>query len=88
MTDFNKKSTLIQVDVDNDKAIAAIEKSTNSLLSQQAALKQNNAAIKELEKSNKELNKEVKKGGEDGEKASKSIKKNETQISLLTKKIF
>jgi hypothetical protein len=85
MADFNKKVTLIEVDIDNDAAIAAVERSTNALLAEQSALKKNNEQIKELEKSQKDINKEQEKGIITSKEAEKLRNQNAKQIETLKK---
>lgn len=84
-SDFNKKVTLIQVDIDNDAAIADVDKLTNALLAEQSALKKNNDEIKALEKSQKEINKEQEKGLITSKEASKLRKQNVNQVETLKK---
>ena len=53
--DFNKKVTLIEVEVDNKSAIASVDNLTDSILDQKDAIKGNSTEVKGLEKANKDL---------------------------------
>ena len=53
MTDFNKKVTLIEVQLDNDAVIKETEKLSEAIIKQKDAIKLNNEELKKLEKTQK-----------------------------------
>lgn len=84
MADYDKKVSLIEIEVDTESAIKEVNSLTLAIADQQNKVKNTTKEIKNLEKTNEELGKEVKKGTISQEEASKSIKKNEDEIKRLT----
>lgn len=83
--DFNKKVTLIEVEVDNKSAIASVDKLTDSILDQKDAIKDNTTEVKDLEKANKDLGDQVKKGSITQDEAAKKTELNKGKIKELNK---
>lgn len=83
--DFNKKVTLIEVEVDNKSAIASVDKLTGSILDQKDAIKDNTTEVKDLEKANKDLGEQVKKGSITQDEAAKKTEQNKGKIKELNK---
>lgn len=85
MADFEKKVTLIEVEVDQKAAIKEVDKLTGSIIDQKNAVQENNNEIKDLNKANKDLASEVKKGTKTQEEASKETQANKQRIDDLKK---
>lgn len=85
MADFEKKVTLIEVDVDVASAKKDVEGLTSSILAQKDAIKANTDEIKALEKQNKSLQKEVEDGTKSQEEANKQIAENSKRSFELKK---
>ena len=83
--DFNKKVTLIEIQIDNAHAIKEADKLSDAIVEQGEHIKETSEAIKDLEKQNKELNEEVKKGTKTTGEANKAIDSNVDKILALKK---
>lgn len=86
MADFEKKVTLIEIEIDQGAAISDVDKLSSAIIEQKKAVKENNEEIKELNKTNSNLTKEVKAGTVTQDEASKQIKENSEKVTELTKK--
>lgn len=88
MADFEKKTTLITVDIDQEASEKAVDSLTNAIIDQKTAIQDNNKTIKELNSTNKELEKQVKSGVISQESANKQIIDNNNKVKELTKTNF
>ena len=83
MADFEKKVSLIEVDVDVTGAKKDVDSLTLSIIEQKDAVKANTAQIKALEDENKNLQKEVKKGNVTQKEANETLVNNSKNIKDL-----
>lgn len=83
--DFNKKVTLIEVEIDNEASLANVDRLSGAIIDQKNAVKTNNDEIKSLNKTNADLSKQVKEGTTTQEKAGKQIQANNKQVGELKK---
>lgn len=86
MADFEKKVTLIEVEIDQGAAIKEVDKLSDAIIEQKKVVKDNNEEIKDLNKTNQDLTKQVKAGTITQEEASKQTKRNSEKVTELTKK--
>ena len=85
MADFEKKVSIIEIEVDNEAANAKVNDLTSSIISQKNAIKDNSDEIKSLNKVNKDLEKQAAKGNITQKEANEQIKENTKQASQLEK---
>lgn len=88
MADFEKKTTLFDVNVDVSSAEKSVESLTDAILKNKDAASENKKEIKELEKANKDLEKQVKDGTKTSEQANAEASKNKDRIDNLKKSNF
>lgn len=62
MADFEKKVSLIEIEVDNSAAMAEVDRLTTSILNQKKQVQDNNEAIKAYNQANKDAAKALKEG--------------------------
>lgn len=86
--DFNKKVSLIEIEVDNSAAKARVEELTSAILMQKKEVKKNADEIKDLNKENKSLADQVKKGEISQKDATKAIEENNKKITQNEKANF
>lgn len=85
MADFEKKVSLIEVEIDNKAADAALNSLTSSIIAQTDAVKSNADEIKSLEKANKDLQKQVDDGTKTQDEANKAIAENNKRTFEIKK---
>jgi len=81
--DFNKKVTLIEVEVDQGAALANVDKLSKAIIGQKDAVKINNDEIKSLNKTNQDLSKSVKEGNTTQKEATKQTEQNNKKVKEL-----
>lgn len=84
MADFNKKTGIIEIEIDTAKAEKNVDNLSRAIVSQKKVISENTKEIKGLEKANKDLQKEVDKGNVSQDKANKTISDNEKKIKALS----
>jgi hypothetical protein len=85
MADFEKKVSLIEIEVDNEAAKAKVDELSSSILAQKNAVKENNTEIKNLNKTNKDLEKAATAGTISQKKANEQIAENSRRAFELQK---
>lgn len=85
MTDFNKKVTLIEVEIDNDKAIQNVEDLSNAIVEQNDVIDKTKRAISDLTKENKELSNQNGKTAKQRKLDLEQIDRNVEKINDLKK---
>lgn len=88
MADFEKKVSLIEIEVDTATANAKVDELSDAINNQTNFIKFNNNEIKGLNKSNAELRKEVAKGTLSQKEANKQIEENTKKAGELEKQNF
>jgi hypothetical protein len=83
MSEFDKKVSIIEIEVDNAAAQKKVEEMTSAILRQKDAIADNNKEIKDLNKANADLEKQVKAGTKTQEEANKEIQQNKDRVLEL-----
>jgi hypothetical protein len=86
MADFEKKVTLITVDIDQEASFKKVDELTGAIIKQKTVIAENNTEIKALNKENADLSKQVAAGTISQDKAAKSIENNTKKVDDLRKK--